>query len=134
MLIIFISIPRVNQNIVNKHNNKYVQVRLKNSIHRVHKSDWGVSYPKRHYKKLVVFVSSPGTPHFKTVLDIAISRPRYCDIIVARGQKLTWEVIFIQPKHQSKRHIQGHFGQEKGVRITAKKSQKLTRERARERD
>ncbi|KAK4737524.1 hypothetical protein R3W88_001221 [Solanum pinnatisectum] len=51
--------PRINWDIINKHDKIYVKIRLKYSVHQVHESCRIISQAKRHNKKLVMTITSP---------------------------------------------------------------------------
>ncbi|KAK4708720.1 hypothetical protein R3W88_029645 [Solanum pinnatisectum] len=55
MLILTLS---VNQNIINEHNHKYVEVLSKHHIHQIHKCCRSISQPKQHYQKLIMTIPS----------------------------------------------------------------------------
>ncbi|KAK4731717.1 hypothetical protein R3W88_024705 [Solanum pinnatisectum] len=50
--------PRINQYVINKHDNKHINIRLKHSVHKVHKRCRGITQAKRHNKKLIMTITS----------------------------------------------------------------------------
>ena len=54
----FILTTGVHQYIIDEHYDKHIKIWSKHSIHEVHKSCWGISYPERHNKKLKIAITS----------------------------------------------------------------------------
>lgn len=52
-------IPQINHYFINKYDNKYSKIRLKNSIHDVHDCCRSISQAKRHNKKLIMTITGP---------------------------------------------------------------------------
>jgi hypothetical protein len=54
MFCMFMVIFGIDQNVVNEDYDKLVQVRLKDSVHIVHKHSWSITQTKRHDKEFKV--------------------------------------------------------------------------------
>src|ERR1043165_4167199 len=50
---------RINQDIINEHNNKLIQILMKNPIHIFHKHTRSISHTKWHYRILIVTIPCP---------------------------------------------------------------------------
>src|ERR1051325_4647162 len=59
MLSMISSTLGMNQNIINEHNHKLIQILMKNPIHIFHKHTRSISHTKRHYKILIVTIPCP---------------------------------------------------------------------------
>ncbi|MCI61617.1 hypothetical protein A2U01_0082874 [Trifolium medium] len=49
---------RIDQNIINKDNNKLIQVRLEDTVHIVHKDSGSIGNTEGHHQKLIMTISS----------------------------------------------------------------------------
>lgn len=58
ILLVFLHILRINQDIVNRNQHKLVKIGMKYIIHKMHACGWGVSEPKMETRKLITFVMS----------------------------------------------------------------------------
>src|ERR1051325_3211966 len=56
MLSMISSTLGMNQNIINEHNHKLIQILMKNTIHIFHKYTRSISHTKRHYRILIVTI------------------------------------------------------------------------------
>ncbi|KAK4731637.1 hypothetical protein R3W88_024625 [Solanum pinnatisectum] len=59
MISMILLTPRINQNVINKHNNKYVNIWLKHFVHKVHECYRSISLAKIHDKKLIMTIMGP---------------------------------------------------------------------------
>ena len=59
VLLMFFLALRVYQYVINEYNDKEIQIWLKNPVHQAHESSRGIRNPKRHYKELIMPISSP---------------------------------------------------------------------------
>ncbi|MFS7902856.1 hypothetical protein Hanom_Chr01g00016251 [Helianthus anomalus] len=48
MLLVFLLTLRIDQDIVDEHNNELIQVRLAHSVHEIHEDRWCICQPKWH--------------------------------------------------------------------------------------
>jgi hypothetical protein len=54
ILLVLLLQARIDQNIIYKNHNKFVQVRYEDSTNQVHKYFQSIRQPKRHHKKLIM--------------------------------------------------------------------------------
>ncbi|CAA0834151.1 Unknown protein, partial [Striga hermonthica] len=54
MLLVLLLALRVDKNIVNKDNNKLIEVGMENTIHQVHENCWSITEAEWHDNKLVM--------------------------------------------------------------------------------
>ncbi|CAA0840525.1 Unknown protein, partial [Striga hermonthica] len=57
MLLVLVDAPRINQYVVDEHDNKLVQERMKNPIHKVHKHGRGIAESEWHDYELIVAIT-----------------------------------------------------------------------------
>ena len=58
MIRMVLLVTRIDQNIVDKHKDELIKVRLAHSIHKIHKDSRGVRQTERHNKELVMTITS----------------------------------------------------------------------------
>jgi len=58
MLLVFLNILTINQDIVNRNQHKFVKIGMKYTIHKTHECGWGVSEPKMENRKFIIFIMS----------------------------------------------------------------------------
>ncbi|KAJ0851982.1 hypothetical protein HanRHA438_Chr14g0632981 [Helianthus annuus] len=59
MVLVFLQTLRIDQDIVDENDNKFIQVRLAHSVHKIHEDRRCVRQSKRHNQKLVMPIPSP---------------------------------------------------------------------------
>jgi hypothetical protein len=69
----------IDENIIDKDHDKFVELRHKHGVHEVHEVGWGIREPKRHHQELVKTITS-GESGFRNVtrsnLDLVITRTK----------------------------------------------------------
>jgi hypothetical protein len=69
----------IDENIINKDHDKFVELRHEHEVHEVHEVGWGVRETKRHYQELVKTIMS-GESSFRNVtrsdFDLMITRTK----------------------------------------------------------
>jgi hypothetical protein len=69
----------IDENIIDKDHDKFIELRHKHGVHEVHEVGWGIRETKRHYQELVKTITS-GESGFRNVtrsnFDLMITRPK----------------------------------------------------------
>jgi hypothetical protein len=69
----------IDENIIDKDHNEFIELRHEHGVHEVHEVGWGIGETKRHYQELVKTITS-GESGFRNVtwsnLDLVITRTK----------------------------------------------------------
>src|ERR1044071_3683411 len=102
---------RINQNIVNKHDDEFIKVRLANAVHQVHEHRWCVSETKRHDQELKMAITSAKSS-LRNVgflnAQLVITRSQINLRVVTRALELVKEIINARERITI---LDGHFVQ-----------------------
>src|SRR3954470_23405833 len=87
---------RVDEDVVDEHENKLVKIRSENAIHQIHEEGWCVGQPKRHDQKLIQSVAGPEGRLLNVFLSdtkLVITRPEVYLRKIASTTQLIKKVI-----------------------------------------
>ncbi|MFS8020003.1 hypothetical protein Hanom_Chr15g01410471 [Helianthus anomalus] len=108
MLLVFLLALRIDQDIVDEHNNELIQVRLAHSVHVIHEDRWCIRQSEWHNQKLVMAVTSSECCFGDVLISdshLMVSRSQINLRVIGRPLQLveqvvnTWERITILHGH-----------------------------------